>query len=68
MKKFDITTFLINLGITALFSLGGIGLVSVIATAIYRIFQYNTLLGVAGIVWWVAVVGIAIYFTVKEDK
>jgi hypothetical protein len=68
MKKFDITLFLINLGITALFSLGGIGLVSAIATAIYRIFQYNTLLGIAGLVWWVSVVGIAAYFTMKEDK
>lgn len=68
MKKFDITLFLINLGITSLFSLGGIGLVSAIAIAIYRIFQYNALLGVAGLVWWVSVVGIAAYFTMKEDK
>lgn len=68
MKKFDIRTFLINLGITILFSLGGIGLVSCVGILVYQLFQYNTLLGIAGIIWWVSVVGFATYFTMKEDK
>lgn len=68
MKRFDIRTFLINLGITAMFSLAGIGLFVCIATLIYKMFQYNLFLGIAGIVWWVCVVALATYFTMKEDK